>query len=427
VSDRRVLWFINKVPLTVARTVDMPSVRGGWLDSFIEIVGSEPGIDLTVAFADPTGLVRASRIDGVSFVALPTGAPGSGLPGVIERWRHDVAPPAMLAAAAELIRDVAPDLIHLHGAELCFGLAARDCGIPTVLSVQGSPTVVRQLYLRGVDRHLLRSLSAEDFLKGRGLVHQHLKMKPQAANEAVIMASVGHIAGRTDWDRRLASVMAPQAVYHRCDEPMRPPFHQVSWRPETAMPGRILNTSGHYAMKGTGTLLRAIDIARRTAPGISLVLAGVYLGSEHEHAVVRHARALGIEDRLTIMGEIDAETLAVELTRANVFVNSAHYENSSNALAEAQLVGVPCVASAAGGTVTMADGGSAALLFQDGDARALAGAVLSLMSDPDEAARLGERGRALATARHDTARIREQIMTMYDRMLGRPSGADEGD
>jgi glycosyltransferase involved in cell wall biosynthesis len=418
VSDRTTLWFINKVPLAVAETVETVNVRGGWLDSFIDIVGGVPGIDLTVAFPDPAGLVPSSRIGGVTFVGLPTGAPGAGIAGVIDRWRHDAAPPAMLAAADRLIRDVGPDLIHLHGAELCFGLATRGLGIPTVLSIQGSPTVVRRLYVRGFDRHLARSLSLDSFLKGRGLVHQHIKMKPQAANEALIMSSVGHIAGRTAWDRRLASVMAPQAVYHLCDEPMRPAFHHATWRGEAAEPGRIFNTSGHYAMKGAGTLLRAIDIARRTAPQISLVMAGVFMGSEHEHAARRHARALGIDDRVTMMGEIDAGTLAAELTRSSVFVNSAHYENSSNALAEAQLVGVPCVATSAGGTPTMAAHGSAALLFQDGDAHALAGAILSLIQDPDGAARLGERGRTLARVRHDNERIRGQILAMYDEILG---------
>ena len=48
----------------------------------------------------------------------------------------------------------------------------------------------------------------------------------------------------------------------------------------------------------------------------------------------------------------------------------------------------------------------------------LAGALLSLLNDPDEAARLGERGRALATVRHDRERIRAQILSIYEEMLG---------
>jgi glycosyltransferase involved in cell wall biosynthesis len=286
-----------------------------------------------------------------------------------------------------------------------------------VLSIQGSPTVFRRLYLRGVDRHYLRSLSFVEFLKGRGPVHDHMKMKAQAAMEAVTMASVDHIAGRTEWDHRLASVMAPQAVYHRCEEPMRLPFYQASWHAEAAIPGRIVSISGDYLRKGVGTLLRAFDLLRRAEPGTTLVLAGVFPDTRHERATMRHVRALGIEDRVTVMGEIDAQTVAGELTQASVFVSPSHGENGCNTLSEAQLVGVPCIASSAGGMVTTADHGSGALLVQDGDVEELAGALLSLVNDPDRAARLGERGRALASARHDRERIRAQILSMYDDML----------
>jgi glycosyltransferase involved in cell wall biosynthesis len=288
--------------------------------------------------------------------------------------------------------------------------------VPTALSIQGSPTVIRRLYIRGVDRYFVRSLSLWSFLKGRGPIHDHLRMKAQAANETVIMASVGHVAGRTEWDHRLASVMAPQAVYHHCDEPMRRAFHEASWRRDAAQPGRIVCTSGDYALKGVGTLLRAIDTLRRTAPEVNLTLVGV-LGEEHQRATMRHVRALGIEDRVTLAGEADAGALADMLAGANVFVNPSHVENGSNALSEAQLVGVPCVASCAGGMVTTADGGSGALLFQDGDAKALVGALLSLMDHPEEAARLGARGQALASARHDRSSIRSQMLSMYDEML----------
>jgi glycosyltransferase involved in cell wall biosynthesis len=425
VTRRRVLWFVNKMPLSVARARGLPSVRGGWLDSYVEIVGAERGIDLTVAFPDGSGPCDGAMIDGVTFVGLPTADQGSRIGRVIERWRHRPASPRALAAAARLIRESHPDLIHLHGAEGSYGLATRGCGVPTVLSIQGSPTVIRGLYLRGVDRFYLRSVSLGDFLKGRGPVHYHATLKARSANEAAIMAEVGHVAGRTEWDRRLAAVMAPQAVYHLCDEPLRDAFDRALWRAGDAQPACVFSTTGHYTLKGVGTLLRAIDIVRRSAPGVTLVLAGVLPYDEHLRAVIRHVRVLGLEDCVTLLGEVDAETLARQLTQASIFVNPSHIENSSNSLAEAQLVGVPCVASSAGGMVTTADNGSAALLFQDGDARALAGAVLSLLNDPVEAAQLGRRGRELAVKRHDRENIRAQILSIYDEMLGRvDSGAD---
>lgn len=417
-SRRSVLWFINKVPSAAADSAGAHGVLGGWLDSYIEIVRDMADIELTVAYPNATGGDRQSRRDGVTFVGLPTGGPHNGFGRVADRWRHDVAPAVLLAASTQLIKSVGPDLVHVHGAELCYGLAVRGCGVPSVLSIQGSPTTGRQLYLRGVDRPYLRSLSFIDFLKGYGPVHDAVNMKKQAAMEAVTMSSVDHVAGRTEWDRRVAAVMAPQAMYHHCDEPLRAQFRQFTWRPGGAVPGRIVCiTSGGYAGKGIGTLLRAIAVLRRMRPETSLLIARVPQDTDNGRATRRHVRALGLESCVTLLGDLDAEAVGRELTRAAAFVNPSHWENSSNTLAEAQLVGVPCVATCAGGMVTMADHGSAALLVQDGDAGALAGALLSLLNDPDEAARLGARGRALATKRHDPTLIRSQLLAMYDDML----------
>jgi glycosyltransferase involved in cell wall biosynthesis len=146
-------------------------------------------------------------------------------------------------------------------------------------------------------------------------------------------------------------------------------------------------------------------------------MASVRPDTEYGRATMRHVRALGLEDCVTMTGDVDAQTVAGELTRASVFVNPSHWENGSNTLSEAQLVGVPCVASSAGGMVTTADHGAAALLVQDGDTYALAGALRSLMDDPEEAARLGARGGTLASARHNRGLIREQVLSMYDEML----------
>lgn len=416
-NRRKVLWFINKVPAPIA--TDSTGVLGGWLDCYLEIIGREEDIDLTVAYASPPGTEGESRVDDVTFVGLPTGERRTLFGRVAGRWRHDVAPAVLLEASTRLIARVAPDLIHVHGAEMCYGLAVRGCGIPTVLSVQGSPTAGRQLYLRGVDRHYIRALSFLDFLKGFGPIHGAVNMKRQAAMEAVSMSAVGHVAGRTEWDRHLASVMAPQAVYHHCDEPLRAPFHDFAWCPEETVPGRIVCiTSGSYTGKGIGTLLRAIAVLRRSHPEITLLIARVPRATDDGRATSNHVHALGLEDCVTLSGDLDASTVAGELARATAFVNPSHWENGSNTLSEAQLVGVPCVATCAGGMVTTADHGAAALLVQDGDAEALAGALLSLMDDPVEAARLGARGRALAQARHDRDRIRAQVITMYDAMLG---------
>jgi hypothetical protein len=253
----KVLWFIGKMPAILADSVGRPYQRGGWLDSYLELIGSSRDVCLTVAFPDPFGIAPRTTVSGVEFVGLPMAEPRTAMGRVLRRWRHQVVRRETLHAARQLVSQVRPDLVHVHGAEYGYGLAVSTGDVPVLVSIQGSPTLIRRMYLRGVDRYFLRSLSAWQFARGVGAFHNHMMLGARASVEAEILGAVGHVAGRTDWDARLAAVMAPQAQYHHCDEPLRTPFYGPTWRQDEAVPGRVLALVGDYPWKGASTVLRA--------------------------------------------------------------------------------------------------------------------------------------------------------------------------
>ena len=67
--------------------------------------------------------------------------------------------------------------------------------------------------------------------------------------------------------------------------------------------------------------------------------------------------------------------MARELTRSHAFVISSYIENSPNSLAEAMLVGMPCVASFVGGIPSMVDDGRTGLLYPVDDVALLAAQI----------------------------------------------------
>ena len=170
-----------------------------------------------------------------------------------------------------------------------------------------------------------------------------------------------------------------------------------------------------YARKGVGTLLEAIAILRNGAvPGIRVRIGGSLGHPEEDLRATRHRmRKLGLEDSVALLGELTPREIAAELCRTRVFVLPSHGENSPNTLAEAMLVGTPCVASAVGGVPSLARDGVEALLVQDGDPYALAGAILRILSDDELASELGRRAREVARTRHDSERIVARLMETY--------------
>jgi glycosyltransferase involved in cell wall biosynthesis len=99
-------------------------------------------------------------------------------------------------------------------------------------------------------------------------------------------------------------------------------------------------------------------------------------------------------------------------------------ENSSNSLCEAQTVGVPCVAAAAGGTPSLVDDGRTGLLYPAGDATALADQVGRTLGDDLLATRLGAAGRGEALLRHARRRVVGDLLGAYRSILGLTGDGD---
>lgn len=81
------------------------------------------------------------------------------------------------------------------------------------------------------------------------------------------------------------------------------------------------------------------------------------------------------------------------------------------------LLGVPCIATFAGGTGSMLSDKEQGLLIQDGDPWAMAGAILEFMSNPELAQNLGAKARELAHQKHNPERIAKDIMNVYKKII----------
>lgn len=418
----RVLWFLDSEPPQVRWRLGLGGLNeAAWHGGLADALARTRDVELVIA-------CRASRpfapfeSEGVQYHEIGSNHPHTGAERVVRRWEGLRSPTVDLVRCRALVREVGPDVVHVHGTESALGLLAESSEAPVVVSVQGLLTVCRIMDPRGLDSHLLRSLSPALFLRGSGYLFQRLELRSWAARERRILAAAPHVIGRTRFDADVVRVLSPGARYHHCDEVLRPEFWNHAWRPDGAVPGRIFTTVRGYARKGIGTLLEAIallrDAPRRDPESFTahphLHVAGGFITAEGERAVRRAIHALRLEGAVTLLGTLDAPSLAGELERAAVFALPSHIDNSPNSLAEAMLVGVPCVASAVGGVPSLARDDAEALLVQDGDPFALAGALHRLLIDGDLAARLAETARQTARQRHEPEALCRRMLAIYE-------------
>ena len=141
----------------------------------------------------------------------------------------------------------------------------------------------------------------------------------------------------------------------------------------------LLCVAAVTARKGHGLLIRAL--ASMPNRNWRLTCAG---GLDRDPSTVARVRALvrevGLDDRVSLVGDMDAAQLALEYDRADLFVLPTLYEGYGMAVAEALARGLPVISTATG-AISELVGERAGIVVPPGDLPAFAGALSRVLGD----------------------------------------------
>jgi len=407
-NPTRILWLSSTLMPAIADRVGAPQAMAGpWIARLLEEVQSH--LDCQLCFAAPfTVKTRLDFVkDGVRYVVLPRS----------KRWHYWNYSWDGLREAAAVIDDFLPSLIHVHGSEHCLGLAHKYATYkaPTILSLQGILNAYAPRALGELD--LWETLCREhpiDLCRMSGVLGVRRAWRTGAVVERDVLMAHTHFIGHTDWDRVQLAALHPAATYHRVGEPLRKEFNQVSWDATLRKEHCVFFGNLAGAHKGGYTVLRALRLLARDFPNVGFRVAG-RLGTARGYGrmFLDEAARLGVADRVTFLGFLDATAMAAELAAAHVFVSASHIDNNPNSVAEAQTVGTPIVGSYVGGVPEMLGEGRGGLLFPAGDAEMLALRVSQVFQDDSLAKSLSAASRQQAAIRHDPVAILDELVAAY--------------
>lgn len=158
------------------------------------------------------------------------------------------------------------------------------------------------------------------------------------------------------------------------------------------VPGRIMTTaSADVPFKGLLPLVEAVAKVRTERPEVHLVVVGK-LRAESPVAVA--IDRLGIADAVTFESGVSDDRMIELYAQAQVAVVPSLYEGFSLPAVEAMACGVPLVATTGGALPeVVGEDGDTGLLVAPGDPGALAQAIGTVLSEPELAAGLADRGR----------------------------------
>lgn len=417
-----VLWFVNKPITPTMVEAHKNSGTGGWLEGLASIVCAD--VTLSVAYVDPYGPAEIKSDFLTCYAIRPRAWRTRLLARSLFNVGHDDGP--ILDQAREIVEKVRPDLIDIHGTEKAFGglmPEARSKGIPVLLTLQGILGSFQRHIQGGYDDLFLRTFfydyggSLQSLFPKRVANHKRHVQK-QAIREHLYIRQAEFISGRTQWDRRISMLINPPCHYFHVDRALRTDFYKNRWlSPNPSEPFRVHTTLGDSLMKGFDVLAEAAALLDENDIPVEWSIAGISSSSMSVKAA-RKKMGVRFPDRsFQLCGRLNPESLIRKMCEAHVYVMASYMENSPNNLAEAMCLGMPCVATLAGGSGSYIRDGEDGILVQPGDPLGLAGAIAQLKNDPGFARALGECARERALKRHSPELVKKQLLGAYKEIL----------
>lgn len=414
-----VLWSVSIFPSDIANAL---GVRSGHSNSWVLAMSRRlallPGINLAIAGPGREKAMRVVNHENIRYYILPRGCD-----------RRDVWP--------EVLGDFRPDVIHVYGTESRHNLPLirNHPEVPTLISLQGILTEYEKHYFGGMAfGDILRHTTPYEVLRNTGILGGRRRFRRNARDERAMLRGVRFVEGRSDWDRACAENINPNLEYFTCPRMLREAFFaRAPWSEEAMERHTILVHQSHMPLKGLHFMLDALSILTRKYPDVRLYVAGAKMihrrslrgmvfTSGYSNYLRKKIEALGLSDRVTFTGRLDEQKMAERIATVNVVAIPSTIENAPNSLAEAMLLGTPCVASFVGGNADMLDNGRCGLLYAHDDAVMLARAIDRIFESGDLAHTLSAAARETALKRHDPLALERTLLGIYESVIEKSGG-----
>ena len=297
----------------------------------------------------------------------------------------------LIKRGKKIINQVKPDLIHAHGIEKGFSLLACKSGIENITSIQGSMIKISR--------------------------YSHsLKILFQIPIEIFCLKNNTNFGCRTCWDYNLVTSFNRKSKIYYMPELINQVFFDKIWNNENF--NSLVFVGSVIKRKGIEILIHSIKIVKKKIPDIKVNIIGGY-SNKYLHYLEKKINKLGIQDNIVFWGIKENLEIAEILSKSTAFVLPTLIDNSPNSLAEAMAVGIPCIASDAGGIKSMIDDNENGVLFPSRNIEILAKKIVRVCTERNFREKIAKNAKQTAYIRNYKDNVIRQTIKVYQEILNR--------
>lgn len=417
----KILWICNGLHFPdICRELNLQEpVTGGWMKSLMEALLSEYS-DLEIGIAalyDKTNILIEKKINKVTYFCLPfKNLQSSYGPELGKCWKNIDA-------------NFKPDVVHIHGTEFPFGLEyIKSCGAQNVVaSIQGLISVIARYSLGNIPISELKKCQTL-----YGVIKEHLLNTPKnmlksgMTVEAEYMKVLNHVIGRTSWDRDHVWALNSNLQYHFGNECLRNSFYELKnrWSLENCEKHTIFLSQAQKPIKGLHKMIEAMPYVLRDYPDTKVYIAGYdFINtktikekikfSTYANYILYLLKKFKIRKHFIFTGPLNEQEMVQRYQKSHIFVCPSSIENSPNSLGEAQILGLPCIASYVGGIPDMIVDGVTGFMYRFEEHEMLAKHICNIFSKDHIAQKISENAQQVAYIRHNRTLNAKKTYDIY--------------
>ena len=418
---KNILWITNiLMPDALQYLNKTELVVGGWMIGLIESLKLEGNYKFAIASPYKGKELVSFKKNGISYFLIPIRGKSTVYDKKIERYWQEVN------------SIFTPHITHIHGTEHAHGLAMVNACPKNkyVVSIQGLVSVISKYYFAGLSNNeILLNMTLKDLIKGT-LFKERNDYERRGVLEKEYIKKVGNVIGRTDWDEDHSYFINKKRRYFFCNESLRSVFYleKYKWDFDKIERHSIFLSQGGQPIKGVHILLKAVSLIIDEFPNIKIYIGGKNIVENkslkdtikkggYGKLISKLISKLQLTNHVFFTGFLNEKAMAKRFEKSHVFVCPSSIENSPNSLGEAQMLGVPSIASFVGGTANMIIHEENGLLYRFEEFEMLASCLIKIFRDDNLAKKLSLNGKKEAEQRHSREINKNNTLNIYTKIL----------
>ncbi len=415
----RIIWFTPTSSLY--SKVNHHYYGGGWIESLEECFKGQNSIELAISFFHTTN-DSEEVIDNIRYFPIKKSSiKKNPFKTIINNYLGKIEDENIyIPKILKILNDFKPDIIHIFGTEGMFPGIQQITDIPVIIHIQGILNPILNSFYPPLTTPLSFLLNRNYFflnITGFSPAFTIKKIRKQSLREEQHFKKAQYLMGRTHWDKNISRILSPNAKYFHVNEILRPIFYESQkkdYQFENTI--KLISTISSTTYKGLDVILKTARLLNILNISFNWQIIGIDNNDKLLKFYENRFKIFHKKYNIECLGKCSSEKLVYFLINSDFFIHASYIDNSPNSVCEAQMIGLPVIASNVGGVSSIITDGKTGTLIPSNGIYEIAVVLNDYLLNPEKYFTIGRNARMKALQRHDRKNIIENILNIYNQI-----------